>query len=142
VHRSFFRYHLQTDLDVLIDLQHFQQIAETVFKQDGQDLPVAIKVPIGPADDTDFSDTEHELSRKSCPNGLGIDFPIEGLFWPLDSQWQNAILGIKSGPPQADEFQICDSYLKLDLIPPTPVFQHSSIPTFQQPGTNSETAAL
>jgi hypothetical protein len=76
----------------LIDLQHFQQITKTVFKQDGQDLSVAVEVSIGPADDTDFSDAEHELSRKSCPNGLGIDFPTEGLFWPSDSQWNNGML--------------------------------------------------
>ena len=62
-HLPIFGYQLQADLNVLVDLQHIQQIPEAVLKQDGQDLPVAVKMPIGTADNSNFSDTEHESNR-------------------------------------------------------------------------------
>jgi hypothetical protein len=58
-------YHLKTDFNVLIDLQHFQQISKTVFNQYGQNLAVAIEMSIGSTNDTYFSYAKHGFKSRN-----------------------------------------------------------------------------
>ena len=59
--------HLKPDFDVLIDLEQFDDIIETVFKKHPQDLPVAIQVSIGATDHTDFAYADHATRIKRFP---------------------------------------------------------------------------
>ena len=51
--------HLQADFDVLIDPKPFDQVAETVLEQHGQDIPVPAKMAVGSSKNPDFSNTQH-----------------------------------------------------------------------------------
>jgi hypothetical protein len=50
---------LQTDFDILIDLQQFDQISKAVFEENTQNLAIATQMAVGAADHTDFADTKH-----------------------------------------------------------------------------------
>jgi hypothetical protein len=45
--------------------------------------------------------------------------------------WNNGILGMKTDNILIFVFDKRHLYIKVDLFPPTPVFQHSIIPLFQ-----------
>ena len=51
--------HLETGLDVLVDVQALDEVSESVFDEDAQDLTVPVEVAVGPPEDPDFSDTQH-----------------------------------------------------------------------------------
>ena len=59
--------HLKPDFDVLIDLEQFDNIIETVFEEHRQDLPVAVQVSIGATDHTDFAYAYHSDRFKTFP---------------------------------------------------------------------------
>jgi ribosomal protein L11 len=50
---------LKPDLDVLINLQQFYQIAKAELKENRKDLTVPVKITVGSAYDSDFSYTQH-----------------------------------------------------------------------------------
>jgi hypothetical protein len=59
--------HLKPDFDVLIDLEQFDNIIETIFEEHRQDLPIAVQVSIGATDHTNFAYADHSGRVKTFP---------------------------------------------------------------------------